>query len=81
MPIQHWRVDQYPVTALTSPRMTDWLYERKLHCPFCGESISIVIDTSAGSQTYIEDCQVCCQPMQIQVEADDSEIISVVADR
>ena len=61
--------------------MTDWLYERKLHCPFCGENISLVVDTSAGSQTYIEDCQVCCQPMQIRIDVDDGELLSVLADR
>ena len=61
--------------------MIDWLHERKLHCPFCGENISVVVDTSAGSQTYIEDCQVCCQPMQIQVDVDDGQLLSVQADR
>lgn len=60
--------------------MTDWLYERKVHCPFCGEGISIVVDTSAGSQSYIEDCQVCCQPMQVRVDVDDGELQSVTAD-
>ncbi len=61
--------------------MTDWLHERRLHCPFCGEPISIVVDTSAGSQSYIEDCQVCCQPMQIHVDVDNGELLGVMADR
>lgn len=61
--------------------MPDWVNERKLYCPYCGERISIVVDASAGSQSYIEDCQVCCQPMQVQVDIDDGEILSVVAER
>jgi len=40
--------------------------EEKTYCPFCNELISIIIDPSAGSQIYIEDCEVCCQPMQIK---------------
>ena len=61
--------------------MTEWLSEQNLHCPFCGEAISVVVDTSAGSQTYVEDCQVCCQPMQIRIDVDDGELQSVQADR
>ncbi len=34
----------------------------------------MLVDTSAGSQSYIEDCQVCCQPMQITIAADDGEL-------
>lgn len=44
--------------------------EQSISCPFCGESISILLDLSAGSQDYIEDCQVCCRPIQIAFETD-----------
>ena len=37
-------------------------------CPYCGEVIELTVDTSAGSASYVEDCQVCCQPMQVTVE-------------
>lgn len=41
-------------------------------CPYCGETISLALDASAGSQRYIEDCHVCCQPITVvlQVDAD-----------
>lgn len=39
-------------------------------CPYCGESIDLVVDVSAGTQTYVEDCSVCCQPMDVSVEVD-----------
>jgi hypothetical protein len=29
------------------------------------------LDLSAGSQSYVEDCQVCCQPIQMSVQVDE----------
>jgi hypothetical protein len=37
-------------------------------CPYCGEPIELVVDASAGSSNYIEDCQVCCRPIRVDVE-------------
>ena len=45
--------------------MTDLISESQCHCPFCAERITLVVDFSAGPQSYIEDCQVCCQPMEV----------------
>lgn len=39
-----------------------------LQCPYCWEMIDILVDTSVLSQEYIEDCSVCCKPIQIRVE-------------
>jgi hypothetical protein len=47
--------------------MSELISEVRCHCPFCAEPITIVADYSAGSQVYIEDCQVCCQPMEVTV--------------
>lgn len=44
--------------------------EYRIHCPFCDESMTLLLDLSAGGQSYIEDCQICCQPMQISYESD-----------
>jgi len=30
--------------------------------------MGIVIDLSAGAQSYVEDCQICCQPWEVRVE-------------
>ena len=43
------------------------LEERKEHCPYCGETIDVLIDSSVPHQNYIEDCQVCCQPITFDV--------------
>jgi len=46
------------------------LKERKEQCPYCGEFIDVLIDCSVSHQNYIEDCQVCCQPITFDVTVD-----------
>ncbi len=42
--------------------------EADVVCPFCAESVSIALDPGSGpSQSYVEDCPVCCQPWQVMV--------------
>ena len=48
-------------------------------CPYCGESVEIVIDCSAGSQEYIEDCYVCCKPICLNILVEDDGTVSVDA--
>jgi hypothetical protein len=43
-------------------------------CPHCGELITLRIDLSVESQSYIEDCAVCCQPMTVSYTAHDGEL-------
>lgn len=50
------------------------LPERTVTCPSCWEEILLVIDPSAGGQTYIEDCSVCCRPLQVSYEVHDGEL-------
>lgn len=38
-----------------------------IHCPYCGEGFETSVDCSAGSQAYVEDCAVCCRPIEIRV--------------
>jgi Cysteine-rich CPXCG len=42
-----------------------------IHCPYCGEPIEILVDGSVDSQHYIEDCQVCCRPIEVAVTVDE----------
>ena len=39
----------------------------QITCPYCGETLEIVIDSSVSRQEYLEDCQVCCKPMKLRV--------------
>ena len=49
-----------------------------LHCPYCGESFESSVDTSAGSQHYVEDCAVCCRPIEVDLRVDaEGELESV----
>jgi uncharacterized Zn finger protein len=49
-----------------------------IQCPYCGESYETVVDLSAGSQHYIEDCAVCCRPIEVTLRVgDDGELIEV----
>lgn len=45
----------------------DALEKRSVQCPYCGEMIDVLIDCSAPDQDYIEDCQVCCRPINFDV--------------
>ncbi len=49
-----------------------------MHCPYCGESFETTVDLSAGSQQYIEDCAICCRPIEIALRVgDDGELLDV----
>ncbi|MDH3275658.1 MAG: CPXCG motif-containing cysteine-rich protein [Gammaproteobacteria bacterium] len=41
--------------------------EQTIGCPYCGESISILVDDTLPEQRYVEDCQVCCRPIELDV--------------
>ncbi|MGY8844441.1 MAG: CPXCG motif-containing cysteine-rich protein [Gammaproteobacteria bacterium] len=49
------------------------------YCCYCGESISALLDCTMGEQEYIEDCEVCCQPIEIQYTAHNNQIIDFFA--
>lgn len=53
----------------------------RIDCPYCGESYESVADPSAGSQTYVEDCAVCCRPIVVSVEVDDEGLVAGVSTR
>ena len=49
-------------------------------CPYCWQEISMVLDLSITEQSYIEDCEVCCRPVQIFYAAEAFELTSFSAD-
>jgi len=51
-------------------------------CPYCGEPFEVEADCSGGSQDYIEDCPVCCCPIEFRLEAGiNGELLSLEARR
>jgi len=49
-------------------------------CPYCWQQISMILDSSIDEQSYVEDCEVCCRPIQIGYKCEDSEIKEFWAD-
>ena len=43
-------------------------------CPYCWQTISMVLDDSVPEQTYVEDCEVCCQPIEVSYAVEDGEL-------
>lgn len=50
----------------------EMIEEHKFTCPYCWEEISMLLDYSNGSQSYVEDCEICCRPIQITYEIDEN---------
>ena len=42
--------------------------DRQIPCPYCGGVFETQVDCTAGNQSYIEDCQICCQPIMFEIE-------------
>ncbi|MEO6365026.1 MAG: CPXCG motif-containing cysteine-rich protein [Luteimonas sp.] len=42
-----------------------------VHCPYCGERFDALVDASGGDSRYVEDCPVCCQPIELDLRLDD----------
>ncbi len=43
-------------------------------CPHCWQKISMILDLTIADQSYIEDCEVCCRPIQIGYQSDEFEL-------
>ncbi|MCG2460684.1 CPXCG motif-containing cysteine-rich protein [Flavobacteriaceae bacterium F89] len=50
------------------------MYEHFFQCPYCWEEISMLLDTSVPKQTYIEDCEVCCNPIEVTALFKDGDL-------
>ncbi|WP_111612501.1 CPXCG motif-containing cysteine-rich protein [Algoriphagus yeomjeoni] len=55
------------------------MLEHFFPCPYCFEEISMLIDPSVASQKYIEDCEICCNPIEVQITIEENEIVSFEA--
>ncbi len=62
--------DASPVAGRATGASAGGAQPEVVACPYCGESFETVLDLTAGSASYIEDCQVCCQPIQFDLNVD-----------
>ncbi len=53
------------------------MLEHFFQCPYCWEEISMLLDTSVTNQTYIEDCEVCCNPIEVNVQFKNAELMNI----
>jgi len=54
------------------------MLEHFFQCPYCWEEISFLLDTSIRQQTYVEDCEVCCNPIESQVGFEDGGLVQFI---
>ncbi|MDH3980020.1 MAG: CPXCG motif-containing cysteine-rich protein [Gammaproteobacteria bacterium] len=55
---------------------------KSVECPYCGECFENAIEPEDGSQDYIEDCPVCCRPIEFHTESNpDEDTVSVTVRR
>jgi len=57
----------------------DLLNSSYITCPYCGETIEVLIDYSLQRQEYVEDCEVCCRPITMKVIVAEREAVQVEA--
>lgn len=49
------------------------MYEHFFQCPYCWEDISMLLDPSV-STSYVEDCEVCCNPIEVSTTFSDGNL-------
>ena len=52
-----------------------------VRCPWCGERFETRVDVTAGELAYVEDCEVCCRPIEFTIELGASCALLAVAVR
>jgi len=65
--------------AITSPDpqpAMDLMIETDVGCPHCGESFPLLVDTSVAEQDLVEDCSVCCRPINLTIVCRPGEILA-----
>jgi len=50
------------------------LEDQRFCCPYCGEPITVTLDLSVHEQRYVEDCEVCCRPIEIHIGVADGAV-------
>jgi len=53
--------------------------EHFFQCPYCWEEISMLLDKSVSNQVYVEDCEICCNPIEVKVQFASEELIAFEA--
>lgn len=56
--------------------------DQDINCPYCGEVIGLRVDQTGGSrQSFVTDCEVCCRPIEIEIDIESDGYVNVTAKR
>mgnify|MGYP000374433025 FL=1 len=51
--------------------------EIHIQCPYCLQAVTVLLDTGVYEYTtLIDDCEVCCRPIEISYKTEDGVISS-----
>lgn len=55
----------------------NYMFEKNLVCPYCRQNITILLDLGVeGFTQIVDDCEVCCRPIDITYNVEENEVIS-----
>ncbi len=57
------------------------MIEHFFTCPYCWQRISMVLDPLEEESSYVEDCEVCCRPIEIRFVFSGEKLVSFDAIR
>ena len=49
----------------------------RIQCPYCGQPMELVVDTSIPQQRFTTDCEVCCRPFEVFAECEPGEVLAL----
>lgn len=55
--------------------------EHAFTCPYCWETITMLLDLSVEEQEFVEDCEVCCNPITVRYASNGEEVTSFSAEQ
>jgi len=57
------------------------MLEHFFQCPYCWEEVSILLDNSISNQIFIEDCEVCCNPLEFKLTFNNGDLTNFTAEQ
>ncbi len=59
--------------------MINQLVDVRVQCPYCWENFTLLVDASIADQEYVEDCEICCRPIDFSINVNEQGEASVEA--
>ena len=49
-----------------------------VRCPYCGERLETRVDLTTEEPSFVEDCEVCCRPIEFHIERDEGGALAAL---